>query len=178
MRARRDPLSVLRDRAVRLAQPTVDDDAGPSIELLEGEVAGRRFGFECSRIRSVLPNPGLCRLPAECGGLLGLVPTRGTVVPVCDLAALLDAGPTVHDRPFVVLIDDEAPVGVLVDTVDAVRHIRTSDIRHVMPSSSDRGLAAGVTDDDVVVVDVERLLADPRLEPAHVPDPASVRVER
>ena len=113
----------------------------------------------------MLRNEKLRRLPGNTSALLGVVPTRGEVVPAADLGALLGLSAPSLTRPLVVVLDDErAPVGLLVDTVTEVSSWRRADLRtltHAGPAVGEDG--PGVGPGHTVVLDVDTLLADLRL---------------
>lgn len=156
--------TVLRRRTAALARPHAEPDQDPTSDVLVVTVAGRRVGLDGRHVSQVLPGRGLCRLPHGCGALTSLVSSRGSAVPVADLGLLL--GEEARDsRSYVVLLEGDLPsVGVLVDAVHEVRAVPDPHVRPVA-GRDDPGVEVGVTPDGLVVLDVPRLLADPRLHP-------------
>lgn len=177
MTADTDTRALLRRRAAELAQRPPGEDRTPSLDLLVVVVGGRRLGFESHRVQQILPNQGLCRLPAECDALLGLVPARGVAVPVADLGSLLTGSAPDRERPYLVLIDGAAPLGLLVDEVTTVLRLPTHEVRARPEASPGTSMERGMTPDDVVVLDVDLLLTDPRVQPRpdheRPPEPAT-----
>lgn len=151
----------MRRRSAALARPPAVEEQLPSRELLVVSVADRRFGFDVLAVQQILGSGRLCALPAHGGDLLGVVAARGDVVPVADLGAVLAVAPADRSRPYVVIAGGPEPsIGFLVDYVSAVVRVVDSDIRRQPGSDS---VEYGVTPDAVVVLDVARLLAEPRL---------------
>lgn len=158
-------VGLLRQRAATLAQPRVQVDTTPSWDVLVVTVAGRSLGLSGRHVSQVLPGRNLCKLPHGCGALTALVPSRGGPVPVADLGRLLGAEP--HDgRAYVVLLEgDTPPVGLLVDDVLEVRTLTERDVRPGPEAPGTGAVETGITPDNLVLLDVPRLLADPRLHP-------------
>lgn len=162
-----DPAATLRRRAALLAVRPQEPDSSPRRELLLVAVDGRRLGLDLARVQRVLPNPGLCRLPASSGELLGLIHAGDAVVPVADLGSVL-SGRRLHDRGFVVVVAGTSPaVGFLVDAAEGVISVpeHTLLARDITePAAS--GLERAITPQGVVLLDADLLLTDPRLTTA------------
>ncbi|WP_354698111.1 hypothetical protein DSM112329_03776 [Paraconexibacter sp. AEG42_29] len=56
-------------------------------------VRGDRYAVRLERVRVVLSQPVITRLPDAAGALLGVTNVRGEVVPVVDTGAVLGVGP-------------------------------------------------------------------------------------
>lgn len=92
---------------------------------------------------------------------------RGQILPVIDIKKffeLPDAGIT--DLHRVIIVHSEgAEIGILADTVTAVRSIPLDSVQSSLPTLT--GIRAaylrGVTDDHVVILDVSKILLDPKL---------------
>lgn len=84
-------------------------------------LGGESLALPAGMVREVLRLRPLTRLPHAPASLLGLANLRGAVLPVVSLARLLrrpERTPTAETR--LVVLDGEAPVGVLVDAVVAL----------------------------------------------------------
>jgi chemotaxis signal transduction protein len=157
---------VMAARAAALARPVTADDTQDTVEVVTVEVqGGASFAIEARHVREVMRNDNLRRLPGGSGALLGLVPTRGEVVPVADLGALLGLCPPSPARPMVVVLDHEsAPLGLLVDGVTQVAMWRRSAVRSVTHAVAlTRDFTVGVGPADTTLLDGEALLEDTRL---------------
>lgn len=165
--------ATLKRRAARLARPPDEVEAGPVRELLVVQVDARRFGVDVARVQRILANRGLCRLPANCGDLLGLMHATEAVVPVADLASVL-GGSRRDDRPLVVVVTGDFPaMGFLVDAAEDVAWISECDIvPRSQPTSEAGGAEQAIAPNGLVVLDADALLTDPRLT-ARDPHPGS-----
>ena len=164
---------VMAARAAALARPVEADDVHDTVEVVTVEVSGgASFAIEARHVREVMRNDHVRRLPGGAGALLGVVPTRGEVVPVADLGALLGQCPPSLTRPMVVVLDHEsAPLGLLVDGVAQVAVWRRADLRAVANATAlPREDAVGVGPAHTVVLDGAALLEDAR---AFAPSPAA-----
>jgi len=164
---------LLERRAAALARPVEPAHATDTMPVLVIAVAGWGYAVEARRVDQVVHNAQLCRLPASPGQLLGVLPVHGEAVPVVDLAALTGVAAVDPSRPFaVVLSGDGDPLGLLVDEVTTVSAIANSELRPVAREIVEGCIERGVTADGTVLLDVDTLLADPRV--SHFPhaDPA------
>lgn len=162
---------ILAQRARELAQPLV---AGPAntTEVVIFSRSGSQLGVPSAAVSEVLQGSHLARLPAAPPALVGICAVRGDVVVVADPAHLLDlsAPDAVPEDAAVVVLDDEvAPLGLLVDSVERVALVERP------ATASSQAPVAGVTADGVVLLDVASILADPRTTTAPASD--STRVE-
>lgn len=156
-------VELLERRAADLAAPTEPEDDTDLLDVVTVQVAGGgRYAFETRHVRRVVRNAGLCRLPGAAGELLGLVLVNGDAVPVLDLAAVLGLAQSDRSRPLVVLLDGGyPPLGLLVDEVESSRRLAWAELTPVTDEPDGvRSLERGITEDGVVLLDAELLLAD------------------
>jgi purine-binding chemotaxis protein CheW len=145
-----------------------DDD---TLEVLVFALGREQYAFPATQVHEVRPVGWLTRLPGTPAFLAGLVNVRGRIVPVLDLRPVL--GIAIDDSPSmsVVLVSHRnADVGLLVTDRPTVRPLRASDLREPPPgplSGIDSSCVRGITPDLMIVLDAERLLADPRLVVQH-----------
>ncbi|RIK16244.1 MAG: hypothetical protein DCC50_05605 [Acidobacteria bacterium] len=163
---------VLVRRAQALAGPAPSPAAGVDDALVVVSVEdSARYALPAARVRQVLPRVAPCPLPTGCEALVGLVVTRGQVVPVADLATLLTGAPSRTSRNHVVILDDAVrPVGFLVDEVDTVQLPAVATSGAETSLGNHVGVATVATlRGGVVLLDASALLLDERLS---VPRPA------
>ncbi|HEX2026742.1 MAG TPA: chemotaxis protein CheW [Nitriliruptorales bacterium] len=151
-----------RQLARRAAEPTPDG----ALQLLTFSAAGTTFGVESVGVREVQPVEHLARLPAGARPLVGLVATRGELLPVATLAGLFGTGAQPQGRGWVVVVDDErAPLGLLADDVHGLIEVCAAAVSAppagLLTAAAD--LVRGVTADGVVVLDGPALLERPKL---------------
>ncbi len=164
----REVQAVLRARARALAH--VGAGAKPaysSLEVLAFRLGVENYALEARYVREVYPLRNLTPLPCTPPFVLGVVNLRGRILAVLDLKRLLglpDEGLTDLHR-VIVVGDDAFELGVLADIDVDMRSIPTDSVRPPMSTLS--GIAAeylkGVTAERLVVLDMGRILADPRI---------------
>jgi purine-binding chemotaxis protein CheW len=158
---------VLRERAQKLARPAARTPTGARIELLEFHLARERYAVEGRHVQEVCPLRELTPLPGTPRFLLGLVNIRGRVLPVFDLKKLFDLPEQgLTDMHRIVLIrGNDLELGLLADVVVGVRSVPRESLQPSLPTLT--GIRAdylmGVTDEHLVVLDLDRVLADPRI---------------
>ena len=161
-----DGALLLERRAAALARPVELAHPTATMQVLVLAVAGgHRYAVESRYVDQVAHNARLCRLPASPGQLLGLLPVRGEAVPVTDLATLAGVAAAADpSRPFaVVLAGNGDPLGLLVDEVITAGDVACTELRPVERGLTEACIERGVTADGTVLLDVDTLLADPRV---------------
>lgn len=158
---------VLRERALALAR--VPDATAPleRLELLEFRLADERYAVETRHVSEVHPLRDLTPLPGTPAFFRGVVNLRGRIVAVFDLRkffALPEQGITDLHR-IIVVRGHGMELGLLADVVVSVREVDAASLTPAMPTLSRiaREYVKGVNAERVVVLELERLLADPRL---------------
>ncbi|MDY6942142.1 MAG: chemotaxis protein CheW [Pseudomonadota bacterium] len=123
-----DPFSALIEidrRSRELAGPTASGSDAPGVWTGLGfRVGGARMLADRDVVREVIRCPALTRLPGARLWLRGIANVRGSLVPVTDLACLLEGRLTVPNARGVRLIVIKHPdvsAGLLVDEVVGFR---------------------------------------------------------
>ncbi len=110
-------------------QPGIEGVAGPDSLREDEESAsicslladGRLYGIDTRRIREVLGNKTLERVPLAPAYIGGVLPYRGDVLTVVSLRALLGLEPAAKPGCVLVLKSvEEEPFGLMVDSVGGV----------------------------------------------------------
>lgn len=83
------------------------------------EAGGRRFAWELTAIKEIVPARAVTRLPGAPAWVLGLLNLRGLVLTVIDLPGLLGLTSGAGES-FVVVESEDRSLGVRVDHVRAV----------------------------------------------------------
>lgn len=171
-----DPATTLRRRARELARRPADPlRAGELLEVLEFEVATERHAVELGQVREVQRLQALTPLPGTPAFVAGIMPVRGRIVPVYDLGAFLEIPERGRGDPrFVILVRHrELELGCLAGGALHVRALRRSELQAPPATLESRrtGYLAGITADGLVVLDLVRLLADPRILVDHRAEP-------
>lgn len=159
---------ILRERAAALARPA--GGAAPAadlLELLEFRLASERYAVETRFVTEVQPLRDLTPLPGTPSFVRGIVNLRGRILSVYDLKKFFDLpeqGLTDLHR-IVVVSGGDFEIGLLADVVDGVRSLPPAELSPPLPTLS--AIAAeylkGVSAERLVVLDLERLLSDPKI---------------
>lgn len=160
-----DPVrEILRRRARELAK-TPDAEMGGArlMEILEFSLGPERYAFETSFVREVFPLTEITPLPGVPPYILGVVNVRGRILSVMDIRRLLDfanVGLTNLNKA-IILHNGDMELAVLADEVAGVYAIDGDEGQRALATLSGRReeYLKGVTQDRVVVLDAEKLLA-------------------
>lgn len=135
-------------------------------------VRARRLLAPLEQIAEVIELPGdLTRIPGTKTWLLGVANHRGTLLPVYDLGSLLEGGapqPVASDRVLVVRQPD-VPCGLLVNETVGIRRLRRDDAAGTVatdPTETFLDARYRLDDEDVPVLRLDRLMADPMFNAA------------
>lgn len=163
-----EPADILRRRARALARvPEAAPARTEVLEVLEFSVAPERYAVENRLVREVCPFKDLTPLPCTPAFVLGIVNVRGRLLPVLDLKKffeLPDQG--VSDLHRVILVrSGEVELGLLADMMVGVRTIPTGSLQPSLPTLTGirEDYLQGVTAERLIVLDLARILADPRI---------------
>lgn len=159
---------VLKARARVLArEPEVTAAPQDQLAVVEFLLAHETYALESTFVREVYPLRDLTSLPGTPGFVVGIVNVRGQIVSIIDLKRLFglpSVGLTDLNK-VIVLHNQDMELGLLADAVLGVRRISLQEIRAPLPTLT--GIHAeylrGVTRDRMVILDVVRILADPRI---------------
>ena len=163
-----DVKSILRARAQALARPQARssiDEA--SLEVLEFRLARERYALETRHVSEVYPLKNLTPLPSTPSFVVGIVNVRGRILPVLDLKkffGLPEYGLTDLHR-IILVSGPELEFGLLADVSVGVRTIPASSLQPPLPTLTGIGAEylQGVTVERLIVLDMERILRDPRI---------------
>ncbi|WP_332775392.1 chemotaxis protein CheW [Polaromonas sp.] len=163
-----DAAHILRERAQALARPPEHTpDAQTSLELLEFRLAQERYALETRYVSEVYPLKDLTPLPCTPPFVLGIVNVRGRITPVIDIKKFFDLPDQgLTDLHRVILVrGDDIEFGLLADVIVGVHSVALEDLQPSLPTLT--GIRAdylkGVTAERLVVLDLERILADPKI---------------
>lgn len=159
---------ILRTRARALARPPDDAPAAATLlDVLEFRLAQERYALEIRYVREVCPLKDLTPLPCTPPFVLGIVNVRGRIVPVLDLKKLFDLPEQgLTDLHRIILVEgNDLEFGLLADATVGVRSIPADTLQPSLPTLT--GIRSeylkGVTAERLVVLDVARILADPKI---------------
>jgi purine-binding chemotaxis protein CheW len=159
---------ILHDRAQVLERPPEQAAAADTqLELLEFRLAQERYAVETRQVREVYPLKDLTPLPCTPPFVLGVVNVRGRILPVLDLKKFFDLPENgLTDLHSIILVRErDIEFGLLADVIVGVRSIPMESLQPSLPTLTGirRDYLKGVTDECLVVLDLARLLADPKI---------------
>ncbi len=159
---------ILKARAQALAREVANpDSADATLEIVEFMVAQERFAIESSHVREVVPLKELTPLPCVPPFVTGIINLRGQILSVIDIKKFFDLPDQgITDLHKVIILGDaHMELGILADNVSGVRTICLADIQPSLPTLT--GIRSdylhGITRDSVVILDVARIISDPRI---------------
>jgi purine-binding chemotaxis protein CheW len=159
---------ILKARAQALAQaPEIGAEPPDYLEVLEFFLASERYGLETAYVREVHPMKELTPLPCTPPFILGIINVRGQILSVIDLKRffhLPDRGLSDLNK-VIILRRGRLEVGIRADAVSGVRAVLVPEVQEPLPTLE--GLSPdylkGITKEALIVLDAEKILADPRL---------------
>jgi purine-binding chemotaxis protein CheW len=159
---------ILRARAETLARKRPDAPAaGTLLEVLEFRLASERYAVESRHVQEVHPLRELTPLPGTPLFVLGIVNVRGRILPVFDLKKFFDLpeqGLTDLHR-IIRVRGNDLELGLLADVIVGVHSVVAASLQPSLPTLT--GIRAdylkGVSDERLVVLDLERILSDPKI---------------
>lgn len=159
---------ILAERARALAQ---EGKAGEisleTSEILEFEMGTERYGIRVPEIREVLPLQQYTHLPCTPPFVFGIINVRGEILSIVDLKkffGLPDQGITNLNK-VIILDNGSMAFGILADQIVGVRHVDLGSMVALPPTLTSVGAdyLRGMTAEGLIVLDSEKLLADPRI---------------
>ena len=163
-----DEAAVLRDRARKLARPVVLETTSAGDDLIAFTLPGERYAVPTTAVRHVFPSAPPVAIPWAPPLFRGLVNHRGRPLLVVDVGLLLGR-PTRADDAAVSLVlvlgDGSDNLGLAVSTAEHLGRLADETLtRDRLPEGlADVGFVRGVTASRLLVLDVDKLLHDPRL---------------
>jgi purine-binding chemotaxis protein CheW len=162
--------TILQERARQLARPLahiVAASAASATSVLVATLGDERVSIDLDHIIEVHRAAVLTPIPGARTPVIGVIPWRGRVLTVLDIAHSRTGPITMTDATRILVIGQRtAAVGILADDVDDVDDLNTHNaipVEHVSPAR--REFVRGVTSDAVVVLDAAALIA--RFAPTH-----------
>jgi purine-binding chemotaxis protein CheW len=160
---------ILRDRARLLAANSKADATAPRslLEIVEFVLGPERYGIESSRIREIYPLNEFTPLPCTPAFVLGLVNVRGQILSIINIKKLFDLPEKgLTDLNKVIIVNAHSiELGILADAILGTRSIAPEELHPALPTLT--GIRAdylqGITKDSLVVLDVEKILADEKI---------------
>ncbi len=165
--ARLQAKAVLRARAAALARRPDNAAEAASLEVLEFRLGTERYAVETSHVIEVLALGEMAPLPCTPPFVLGVVNVRGRITAVIDVKKFFDLPDHgLTDLHHIILVrGHDLELGLLADVVAGVRSLAPESLQPSLAALSGlhAGFLKGVSAERLVVLDVERMLADPKI---------------
>ena len=168
MRSAEEISNILKARARKFAQePPGQHKADETIDVLEFRLANESYAIEISCLQEVWKLKLLTQIPGAPPFVPGIVNVRGQVFSVIDIKKffeLPDKGLSDLNKVIVVQYND-IDIGILADAIVGVRTLVVDDIQPPLPTLAGirREYLKGVTREQVILLDAEKLLSDKSL---------------
>lgn len=159
---------ILAARAMELArQPASEEQEQKTVEVLEFALANERYGIESGYVREVYPIRDVTPLPCTPPFVCGIINMRGQILSVIDIKkffGLPEKGLTDLNNVIVVR-NSVMEVGILADSIVAVRHVRQTEIQPPLPTLTGirEEYLRGVTNERLIILDMEKFLSDQKM---------------
>ena len=110
-----------------MATETIDNGGGQFVTF---QLRGGVFALALAEVQEIIRMPALVHVPLSPPGLLGLANLRGTVMPVTGLREIFGYPAAERDESnrVVVISHEGAPLGLVVDRMEAVVNAQESEI--------------------------------------------------
>lgn len=159
--------AILQRRALMVAQsnvrPTAREKTIGVVPLVVGEEA---YGVAVDVVQNIAMIGDLTPIPCVPTFYRGIVNLRGKMVSVLDLRAFFDLPPLPWQENMMIVVVSGAglEIGILAGQVMGIRNLRHDEVvsGQSMGYEVHEGIG-GVTQDGLVLLDIETLFRDPRL---------------
>ncbi|MBU5637619.1 chemotaxis protein CheW [Geomonas sp. Red69] len=159
--------ALLLERARQLSlkkEPAAD---GTGIDCLEFLLSGERYAIELSYIAATLPLTDFTPLFCAPSFVLGITNLRGRIISIVDLRRFFELPALgLSDLNRVIVVGDERmEFGVLADSIVGTRSVSAADLLPTPDTFAGprEEFVAGVTAERLALLDMGRILADPRM---------------
>ncbi|HID00450.1 MAG TPA: chemotaxis protein CheW [Piscirickettsiaceae bacterium] len=153
------------DPFVTPSEAAEEESIGPMQRCVLFNLDREIYGIDVSHIREVLRVGRIRNVPGSDARILGVINVRGVIVTVVDMRRMINvpvSDITDRSRIIIVELDEERPVGLLVDNVLEVRDIPEKRIESIGASQEENSKyiqgIAHYMNQVIILVDVFNLL--------------------
>ncbi|MBU0681593.1 MAG: chemotaxis protein CheW [Proteobacteria bacterium] len=142
-------------------------------------LANEEFGLSILKVREIIGYVDVTLIPQIPDYAKGVINLRGKVIPIIDLRVRFGMPATPHtERTCIIVVEISAPkddvmlVGIVVDAVSEVMHIKAGEIEPPPSFGNDMDsnyiLGMAKTEKDVkILLDIDRVINAQELSPLH-----------
>ena len=158
-------LSILKKRAVDLAQPEEIPHEYSSIEVLKFQLVYQEYAVDMKYVRESVLSREITPVPGAPDHILGVLPVRGEIIPLIDLRILLsilEKGLTDLNH-VIVMTDGVITFGILADQITGISSVPQDQIGPPDPMIAPRKpvYILGIAPGSLVVINAGEILSDP-----------------
>ena len=156
----------LRKRADRLARENEGErESRDVIDVVDFMLDRARYAIESGYVRDIYPLERMTPIPCTPDFVLGIVNLRGEILSVIDIMKFIGIARNEAVEPdrLIVLEQGDMRFCILADAVSGVIAIRKDAIQEPMPALGETEHIYGIADGQLVLLDGQALLQDPRL---------------
>jgi purine-binding chemotaxis protein CheW len=163
-----DARQILKARAKALARPVESrPHTEADLEVIEFGLAQERYAIPTVAVLEVYALKDLTPVPCTPAFVLGVINWRGQILPVIDIKKFFDLPQQgITDLHKVIIVQhEELELGIVADVVLGVRVLQINAVQPSLPTLTGirEEYLKGVTAERLVILDVTRILADPRI---------------
>lgn len=160
-------LEILEARAKQIARKSNDDQEGEITTVLTVGIGEEKYGLPVEALTVVQEDIPVIPVPCVPSFVAGIANIRGHIIPVIDLAVLLDvSGNTATDiGSLIVATNDQVNVALHVETVGEVVSLWVDDLflTSSINNTAQNPYVRSMTSDGMGILDIETILNDPAL---------------
>jgi purine-binding chemotaxis protein CheW len=157
----------VEDPFLTASEAAEEEAIGPMQRCVLFNLDRETYGIDVSNIREVLRVGRIRNVPGSDPKILGVINVRGVIVTVVDMRRMINvpvSDITDRSRIIIVELDEERPVGLLVDNVQEVRDIPEKRIEPIGSSQDENSKyiqgIAHYMNQVIILVDVFNLLEE------------------
>ena len=161
-------LELLKKRAKVLAQEEDDQliDAN-FIEVTEFSLNSEQYGFESQFIGEVHNMIQYTKLPNTPDFVFGIMNIRSRIITIIDIKRFfgLEIQPVSGKEKVIILSNDDAEMGILVDSIEGVSKVEIKNLEVGLPTvlNVKAEFLLGIARDCLCVLDAEKILSSKRV---------------
>jgi purine-binding chemotaxis protein CheW len=161
-----EELAILKMRAERVARAAGDDSGNEVFGALTITIHNELYAVPIEVLTGVYEEIPVVPVPCTPAYVSGIANIRGHIVPVLDLAHLLDVGGTAREtsRMLVVATDDDVTMAFQADAVGDVINIFSREV-NLPPGGAGQQMnyVQGILSDGAALLNIRAILSDPAL---------------
>lgn len=164
--------SILSKRArIMSVEKLVETDINENITAIEFMLSGEVYAIEAKYVREVYPLTDFTVIPGLPPFVVGIINVRGQIISVINLKKLMNLPERgLGELNKVIIIEnDQMEFGILADIIQGTTTISVHSIQKKLTNLSENGheFIQGVTKDQLIIFDTEKLLSTDQIKINH-----------